>query len=94
MSGGHFDYKQYGCEEIADAIDRLIANNDSTEKNEFGDETGRHFSAETIAKFKDTAFLLRKVEKMVTRIDWLVCSDDCEKSFHQRWGEEISNHEL
>ena len=32
MSGGHFDYKQYEIENIADEIEQIILNNDSEEK--------------------------------------------------------------
>ena len=74
MSGGHFDYNQYRCEEIADDIERLIARN--------------NFSEETLAKFRLAAETCRLAAKMAQRVDWLASGDDGEETFHQRWDEE------
>jgi len=84
MSGGHFDYNQYRCEEIADDIERLIARNN--EKDECG--FSYDFSEETLAKFRLAAETCRLAAKMAQRVDWLASSDDGEETFHQRWDEE------
>lgn len=76
MSGGYFDYQQYRLNDIADAIERLISNN-------------REFDKDTLYKFGETITVLRKAEKMVQRIDWLVSGDDSEETFHERWAEEL-----
>lgn len=89
MSGGHFDYKQYEIGYIADEVQQLILTNDSTEKNEWGDEKGYHFSSETIAEFKKGLDLLRQAQIYAQRIDWLVSGDDGEDSFHSRLQEEL-----
>ena len=91
MSGGHFDYQQYRLHDIAMSIDEEIKSNDSTELNEWGNEIGHHFSNETIEKFEEASFLLKKCEAMVQRIDWLLSGDDGEDSFHRRWQEEVIN---
>ena len=43
----------------------------------------------TIQKFGEAAKLLRKVARMVHRIDYLVSDDDSEGSFHCRWDEDV-----
>ena len=44
----------------------------------------------TIQKFGEAAKLLRKVARMVHRIDYLVSDDDSEESFHRRWDETVN----
>jgi hypothetical protein len=90
MSGGHFDYDQYKIGDIADEIEGLIVNNDSTEKDEWGSDKGLHFAPETIEKFKEALATLRRAQIMAQRVDWLVSGDDGEESFHRRWREEMS----
>lgn len=84
MSGGHFNYKQYELGYIADEIEQLVYNNDSTEQNEWGDEIGRHYSPETIAEFKRAVDIIRQAQTYANRIDWLVSGDDGEDTFHKR----------
>jgi len=80
MSGGHFDYKQWDIENIADQIEHEI------ETNNVPDEWGSfwNFSPETLAKFREAVVILRKARVMVQRIDWLLSSDDGEETFHLR----------
>jgi len=89
MSGGHFDYKQYQLEYIADEIEQLILDNDSEEVNEYGDIKGYGYSQETIEKFKLARMTLLLAQIYVQRIDWLVSGDDGEDSFHRRLGDDI-----
>ncbi|RLB94073.1 MAG: hypothetical protein DRH26_02285 [Deltaproteobacteria bacterium] len=89
MSGGYFDHKQFLLTDIAGDIEFLITTNDSMEINSYGEEKGRNYSPETIAKFKATAEMLHKAGNMVQRIDWLISGDDSEESFHSRWKEEV-----
>ena len=90
MSGGHFDYSQYRIGDISIEIEELIASNDSTDKDSFNQEVGRHYSSETISKFKETSKCLRLAQAMAQRVDWLVSGDDGEDSFHRRWEEEVT----
>jgi len=76
MSGGHFEYKQYDLECIADSIDAILA-----EKPEYSDST--------LHMFRVTSHMLRRTAIMVQRIDWLVSGDDGEESFHERWAEDL-----
>jgi hypothetical protein len=89
MSGGHFDYVQYRMEDIAAEIDRLIDNNDSTEKDSFGYNVSPNYPPEIIFRFVKAAHLIRRAQKMAQRIDWLVSGDDGEEAFMSRWNDEV-----
>ena len=93
MSGGHFDYKQYQLEYIADEIEQLIVDNDSEEKDEWGTSKGYHFTAETIEEFKIGLEHLHKAQIYAHRIDWLVSGDDGEDTFHTRLQSELQKFE-
>jgi len=88
MSGGHFDYVQFRLGEIVESIRSTIANNDSTEKDEWGQDIGKHLPPDIIAKFAETADTVERAEKMVTRVDWLLSDDDGYDSFRKRWKDE------
>ena len=90
MSGGTWDYSQYHISTIADSIESLIYNNDSNEKNEFGDVIGYHFSQDTIDQFKQAVTILKKAAVYAQRIDWLIAGDDGEDTFHIRLEEELN----
>ena len=93
MSGGYFNYDQHRLEDMAEAIGCLIETNASEELNQWGDPSGREYSAETIAKFRETVHWLNRGAEMVQRIDWLVSGDDSEESFHRRWASEVRSDE-
>ena len=84
MSGGHFNYKQHVLLDMADDIGSQILSNDSTEKNEWGDQIGRHYSPETIEEFEKAVKALKLAYAYAQRIDWLLSGDDGEDSFHIR----------
>ena len=84
MSGGHFDYKQHTLLDMADDIGGFILDNDSTEKNEWGDNIGKRYSPETIAEFEKAVKALKLAYVYAQRIDWLLSGDDGEDNFHSR----------
>ena len=84
MSGGHFNYKQHHLLEITEDIDSAIFNNNSKEKNEFGDNIGNRYSPETIDEFEKAVKVLKIAYVYAQRIDWLLSGDDGEDSFHKR----------
>ena len=84
MSGGHFNYKQHSLLDMADDIGGFILTNDSTEKNEWGDNIGNHYSPETIAEFEKAVKALKLAYVYAQRIDWLLSGDDWEDTFHKR----------
>ena len=84
MSGGHFNYKQHVLLDMADDIGSQILTNDSTEKNEWGDNIGNRYSPETIKEFEKAMIILKMAYVYAQRIDWLLSGDDGEDSFHIR----------
>jgi len=90
MSGGHFEYNQYKISDIAVEIEELILKNDSTEKDEWGQDKGAHYSPEIIERFIEAMMTLRKAQIMAHRIDWLVSGDDGPESFLRRWEEDLA----
>jgi hypothetical protein len=92
MSGGYF-YGQCRIGEIADSINKLIASNDDTSKNRYGDTIGRGYSPATIAEFTAAVKRLRIAEIYAQRVDWLVSGDDGEDSFHRRLADDLAGLE-
>ena len=88
MSGGHFEYRQDRLVDFAQEIDDIIAHN-SEDCGPFGDPDWEPYRDHTIAKFKQTSHTLRRAAAMIQRIDWLICHDDNEETFHERWGNEV-----
>ena len=84
MSGGHFNYKQHHLLDMADDIGSEILNNDSKEKNEWGDNIGNRYNPETIVEFEKAVIKLKMAYVYAQRIDWLLSGDDGEDSFHKR----------
>ncbi len=91
MSGGHFDYKQYSLEHMAEEIQTIIENNDSTEKNQYGDRIGSGFTPQTIQEMHKAAAFLRIAYIFAQRVDWLVSGDDGEDTFHRRLHKDLSD---
>ena len=107
MSGGHFDYKQYQLEDIADSIERQIQRNGREKtKEEMRDEGWRDsewfdkypeeryyykYPDEVIDRFKEAVKSLRIAAIYTQRIDWLLSGDDGEESFISRLNEELNN---
>lgn len=89
MSGGYFSYEQYRIDQIANDIEQLIIDNNSTELNEWGDTKGRNYSEATINEFQQALYVLRVAFVCAHRIDWLVSGDDGEDSFHARLADDI-----
>lgn len=94
MSGGHFDYQEYGINEIIEEIDRLIDKNQIITSGGYVDDINFDFSLKTIIRFKQASHCLKQAQKMVRRIDYLVCGDDSEETFDKKWDEEIDNCNL
>jgi hypothetical protein len=84
MSGGYFNYRQHTLLDMADDIGSEILTNDSTEKDEWGNNIGSHYTPETIAEFEVAVKALKLAYVYAQRIDWLLSGDDGEDSFHKR----------
>ena len=94
MSGGHFSYAQYRMEDIAEELDRLIDENNSTEKNYWGSDIGFHYPPHIIERFKEAVHTIRQAQEMAQRVDWLVSGDDGEETFMSRWDNEVREYFL
>ena len=89
MSGGHFSYNQYKIDQIANDIEQLIIDNNSTELNDWGQTKGNNFSEATINELHQALYVLRVAFICAHRIDWLVSGDDSESDFHARLANDI-----
>ena len=84
MSGGHFDYRQYHIQEIAETLDL-----DLTESAYVRDE----LSIETKEFMKETLYLLRDVAARVHALDYLLAGDIGEDSLLEYYQSRKRNHE-
>jgi hypothetical protein len=85
MSGGHFQYKQWKIQNIADEVEQLILTNNEEIVDTWSNQRySRNYSPETIEEFKRGLMILRQAYVYAQRIDWLVSGDDGEDSFHRR----------
>lgn len=82
MSGGHFDYVQYRIQQAADEVSSYIRRCESNEVDEYGYKP--EYSKKTIEKFCECEEALRRAFIMLNRMDWLICGDDGEETFHER----------
>jgi hypothetical protein len=88
MSGGHFDYKQYEIDRIADEVEQLIRTNG--EEKFDGEVVARNYSPEVVAEFRKGLEALRQAAIYTHRIDWLLCCDDGEDSFLSRLASDMA----
>jgi len=87
MSGGHFDYKQFELQKLADEIEQLALENATQDWDE-------PYSPETIAEFNEAVRLLRRAYIYVQRIDWLVSCDDNEAAFNKRLHAQLKDQDV
>jgi len=86
MSGGHFHYKQFELQKLADEIEQLALENTTQNWDE-------PYGPETIAEFNEAVRLLRRAYIYVQRIDWLVSCDDNEATFNKRLHAQLKEQE-
>lgn len=85
MSGGHFEYKQYYIDDIADKIEYKMENQDCDEED--------GYTEETIQIMKDAVKALRKAAIYAQRIDWFLSGDDGEETLKERLEEDLKKLE-
>lgn len=78
MKGGYFDYEQCRMKNMVDRLASVIETNDQ-------------YSKETLAEFHKGLTLLMIAAVYLERIDFLLCGDDSEESFHTRLKEDLKN---
>jgi hypothetical protein len=86
MSGGHFGYKQFELQKLADEIEQLALENATQDWDE-------PYGPETISEFNEAVRLLRRAYIYVQRIDWLVSCDDNEATFNKRLHAQLKDQE-
>ena len=105
MSGGHFDYRQFHIEQIADEIEQTILKagreipEDVLKREWYGYGFGYDYdniekfypdySSKTIAIMKRAVYVLRMAYIYAQRIDWMLSGDDGEESLAERLAEEL-----
>lgn len=83
MSGGHFDYQQWHCTQMAEDIEAFIQSG-KMEKYELKDP-------KTEKRFREAIKILKLAGNMAHEIDYLISGDTGEKTFHERWEEKIQS---
>ena len=76
MSGGHFDYDEHRCADMATSI------------LEWVDDNQHWLSPEAMARLRLAADTLTLAGTMAHRVDWFISCDDGEDSFLERWDED------
>ena len=103
MSGGHFDYKQYDIENIADSIEQEVIESGKPIPESKWDYYDREWYLEhpeeamnyaypesVLRRFEEAVYALKRAAIYAQRADWLICSDDGEESFEKRLVEELA----
>jgi hypothetical protein len=109
MSGGRFEYKQYGISDIADSVHHEIAKSGKPKSPEqLKEESWRdkewyekypedlnhyQYPDEVIEEFKKGYWILRKAAIYAQRIDWILSGDDGDESFIRRLHDELEELE-
>jgi hypothetical protein len=93
MSGGHFDYKNFCINGIADDIQHVIDNNKNKTPSEWGGTIGCFYPAAVIKQLKKAVKVLKQASVYAHRVDYLLSGDDGEESFLQRLKEDLKELE-
>lgn len=104
MSGGRYDYRQYGFTDVIDDLKSLIEKNGKPKtkeemKYEFNDpewyekypEDKLHYNypENVIEEFKKAVDLISRAQVYMHRVDWLLSGDDGDESFIKRLEEDL-----
>jgi len=80
MSGGHFEYKQYEIDRIADQVEQIVIDQDKYA-----------FKKEVVDEIKKGYEIILKAATYAQRIDWLISGDDGEENFLKRLYFDLEN---
>ncbi len=99
MSGGTFDYWQNHIEYIIEKIESLIQKSGKAIPERLWDYFLRKYPEdrvnptykdETLRRYEEAIYALKKAYIYAQRIDWLVAGDDGEEEFEKRLTEELA----
>jgi hypothetical protein len=93
MSGGFFNYNQFALQDVVEELEKVIRDNDSNDRDEYGDLIGWGFSPEVIEQLKNTIMLTKVAAVLVHRADYLLSGDDGEESYLKRIQEDMEKLE-
>jgi len=82
MSGGYFNYENYRMNDIGRAVEELIAHNDTSEYH-------GGYGPQTLERFQEAVDLIKRVDIIVHRIDYLVSGDSGEETFHRHLNKQL-----
>lgn len=103
MSGGHFDYKQWHIDNIADQTEQEVILSGKPipkqkwsyhERQEF-EETHKQpmnyaFPESVLRRMEEAVYALKKAAIYAQRVDYLISGDDGEESFEERLKNELA----
>ena len=97
MSGGFFNYKQWGIDQIAEDLESYIGKCERKEEKDWGykDENGKYIpyvyeeSEEVLNEFRKGLKILRQAFVYAKRIDYLLSGDDGDESFLEHLKQEL-----
>ena len=78
---------------VGEISNRIIATNESDEPDGYGGVIGKRYSAEVLQCFRRAVSYLKRAEKMVHHIDYLLSGDYGEGSFLEAWREDGLHNE-
>lgn len=93
MSGGHFEYKQYEIDYIAEEIEEILRK-EYPYRYEYNPESTYQFPPEVRKEMEKGLKLLKKAAIYAQRIDWFLSGDDGEENFLKRLKEDLKDKKL
>lgn len=106
MSGGRYEYRQYGFTDVIDDLKSLIEKNGKPKTKEYmkaeywldDDWYERHpedkfyhkYPDNVIEEFKNAVDLISRAQVYMHRVDWLLSGDDGDESFIKRLDEDLN----
>jgi hypothetical protein len=105
MSGGRYEYRQYGFTDVIDDLKSLIEKNGKPKTKEemkaeywsddewyekYPDDKFHYkYPDEVINEFKNAVDLISRAQVYMHRVDWLLSGDDGDESFIRRLNEDL-----
>ena len=105
MSGGRYEYRQYGFTDVIDDLKSLIEKNGKPKTKEemkaeywsddewyekYPDDKFHYkYPDEVIEEFKNAVDLISRAQIYMHRVDWLLSGDDGDESFIKRLNQDL-----
>jgi len=105
MSGGRYEYRQYGFTDVIDDLKSLIEKNGKPKTKEemkaeywhddewyekYPDDKFHYkYPDEVIEEFKNAVDIISRAQIYMHRVDWLLSGDDGDESFIKRLNQDL-----